>query len=171
MPLYKPSRSMPCSSETTSQNLAPIWLPHCQMTGVSDDRREVCILHTWPVWRWTISRILWCNVSMLKQPSTKVAFFTASAARLRRPNATTVRQTRFHVHESPVNGVMGVLVEDEMDGGVENDFNPSTTPILFPRLDSISDPNNVRVLAPISTFPSSLVAWSVHFLVTSQLEY
>jgi len=36
------SRRSPCSSEITSQNLAPIWLPHC------------------PPWIWTISRMLVC---------------------------------------------------------------------------------------------------------------
>jgi len=34
-----PVGSTPCSSEITSQNLAPIWLPH------------------WPAWMWTISRL------------------------------------------------------------------------------------------------------------------
>ena len=37
---HAPVGSMPCSSEMTSQNLEPIWLPH------------------WPAWRWTISRMV-----------------------------------------------------------------------------------------------------------------
>ena len=40
---------MPCSSETTSQNLAPIWLPH------------------WPPWTATISRM--SAVDVLEQPT------------------------------------------------------------------------------------------------------
>uniref|UniRef100_A0A2P2NQV3 Tubulin beta-5 chain n=1 Tax=Rhizophora mucronata TaxID=61149 RepID=A0A2P2NQV3_RHIMU len=27
--MYLPVGSMPCSSQTTSQNLEPIWFPHC----------------------------------------------------------------------------------------------------------------------------------------------
>ena len=38
--LMLPVGSIPCSSAMTSQNLLPIWLPHC------------------PTWRWTISLIL-----------------------------------------------------------------------------------------------------------------
>ena len=143
MPLYKPSRSMPCSSETTSQNLAPIWLPHYPLIAMSTARKSAHMPHTWPVWRWTISRILRCNVSMLNRTTIQVAFFTAFGTAPSQPNATTGRRTRKHVHESLVKGVMGVLVEDEMDGVVENDFNPSTTHILFPRQDYNSALNNV----------------------------
>merc|ERR1719233_66419 len=43
-PWYDPVGSTPCSSLITSQNLAPIWFPHC------------------PAWMWQISRILRPNL-------------------------------------------------------------------------------------------------------------
>lgn len=44
-----PLWSMPCSSHVTSQNLAPIWLPH------------------WPAWRATISRMVGCREGKRKK--------------------------------------------------------------------------------------------------------
>ena len=81
MPWYSPLRSIPCSSETTSQNLAPedaldkqqrpSLQRHCYahtdlVTTLHAEKRQINAFisnpkqmkPTWPVWMWTISRML-----------------------------------------------------------------------------------------------------------------